>query len=554
MTTALVIAFALAAVGTAGMAADNWRRRRGDASAYLTVIAFMGFGVALMNGLNAVHVLAPSRAAAWIFPSIHAVVSGVVVSAITAMSLTLTDRSWRLSRRTVLLLAVEPALMVVSVATNPWLHLHFTAVEPTGLDGMPLPVPGPGFFANLIYQQLMIWGTMIRVLFVCWRATSRSQRTVCGKVLGSWAPPVVVGLILQALPPMIDIIPLGQAITMVYIQLVLVAAVPRQIPVAHRQVFAAITDAVTVVDRAGRILEVNPAADSLLHRLAPELPADLTGTPIIGFSALPMDERETTEQTLADVQGSGVDLHLRINPLRGRRDACIGWAVVGRDVTDVNRRRREAERTAVRLREQLQTIESLQANLAEQAVRDVLTGLHNRRYLMDQLTSEVSRASRDTPLSLAIVDLDHFKQVNDTYGHGGGDEVLVSVAQLLGTAVRPHDIVARYGGEEFVIVFSGAGADAAWSRIDSLRERLASSDITVDGHHLSVSFSAGVSELRPGDTIEDLLHQADEALYEAKRRGRNRVELAGAGVTAATPATGPATGPATEPATEPAAA
>jgi diguanylate cyclase (GGDEF)-like protein len=143
---------------------------------------------------------------------------------------------------------------------------------------------------------------------------------------------------------------------------------------------------------------------------------------------------------------------------------------------------------------------------------------------MDRLTGAVLGGRQ---VSLAIIDLDHFKQVNDTYGHTGGDAVLVQVAQLLAGAVRQDDVVARYGGEEFVVLFHGAGAEAAWSRIDALRLRLGDTPIAMPGRTVTVTFSAGVAELGSDGDIEALLRAADDALYEAKRRGRDRVELAG---------------------------
>jgi diguanylate cyclase (GGDEF)-like protein len=312
---------------------------------------------------------------------------------------------------------------------------------------------------------------------------------------------------------------------MAYVQVAWIDRLSRQMPVAHRQLFATISDAVTVVDPMGRIIDVNPAARALLHRLVPASPDDLTGMVVPEFASLAIDRDAATEQTLPDLWGSGVDLHVQSNPVRDRRDAFLGWVLVGRDLTESNRRRRKAEADAVRLREQLETIQVLQASLAEQARRDVLTGLHNRRYLMERLETDMLRAAAVTGLSLALIDLDHFKQINDRYGHAGGDAVLAHTAQLLAAAVRHDDMVARYGGEEFVVVFYGVRPELAWSRIDSLREQLARTPIDLGGRTAMVTMSAGVAGFTPGCTIEDLLWQADQAMYEAKRLGRNRVEL-----------------------------
>nr|BFE83958.1 hypothetical protein GCM10020093_065590 [Planobispora longispora] len=324
-----------------------------------------------------------------------------------------------------------------------------------------------------------------------------------------------------------DLTSVGLAVTMVIAYGALTRSLPQQqIQVALEQVFDTISDAVGVVDRSGRILNVNASARTLLRRAGlPDQVQGMSLAEIPGFGFF-LAEDAGTEQEVTDVMGRGVDLHVRTNVLRDRRDECIGWVLVARDVTEARRRRDEAEEANVRLREQLETIEALRAGLAEQAVRDPLTGLYNRRRLMEVLTEETRRATEAyTPLSLALIDVDHFKQINDTYGHGDGDTVLVQIARMLVGEVRHDDVVARYGGEEFVLVLPGATAEAAWERVDALRERIKETPVSVEGGLLSVTFSAGVATLSlEAWSPADLLRIADEALYEAKRLGRDRVE------------------------------
>jgi diguanylate cyclase (GGDEF)-like protein len=526
VVTALAIAFGLAAAGTATMAAINWRRR-GQSPAY-RVIAFVGAGVSLVNGLSLIHVMVPRPAVVSVIVSAQIVVAPIIVAGVACMSLLHSDRAWRLSRRAAVLLAVVPAVMLIVAVTNPWHHRLVTAVGPVDPQGLLMPVPGPAFWTCLAYMQLLLVGSALRVFVLRRRASSATQRRLCTHALITYLPPMAVGMLAGALPfPVIDVIPLGQALSMVYVQIAWLDRLSRHMPVAHRQLFATISDAVTVVDPMGRIIEVNPAAHALLHRLVPGSPDDLTRMVVPAFASLEMDEHAATEQTLPDVWGSGIDLHVQINPVRDRRNAFLGWVLVGRDLTESTRRRRKAEADAVRLREQLETIQVLQANLAEQARRDVLTGLHNRRYLMERLETDMLRAAAVTGLSLALIDLDHFKEINDRYGHACGDAVLAHTGQLFASAVRHDDMVARYGGEEFVIVFYGVRPETAWLRIDALREQLARTPIDLGGQTALVTMSAGVSGFTAGSSIEDLLWQADQAMYEAKRKGRNRVELHG---------------------------
>jgi diguanylate cyclase (GGDEF)-like protein len=139
---------------------------------------------------------------------------------------------------------------------------------------------------------------------------------------------------------------------------------------------------------------------------------------------------------------------------------------------------------------------------------------------------DVARAEQ-TPLSVAILDADHFKQVNDTWGHGVGDQVLQGVARALTAAVRDGDVVARYGGEEFVVLLPGVGGAAAAERGESIREAVEADALRLGGAAgpTRVTVSVGVASF-PADAagLDALLQAADHALYEAKRGGRNRVE------------------------------
>lgn len=173
--------------------------------------------------------------------------------------------------------------------------------------------------------------------------------------------------------------------------------------------------------------------------------------------------------------------------------------------------------------------------LARQADTDPLTGLKNRLGLNAAISREVARSRRhQQPLSVMFLDLDHFKAVNDTHGHPAGDQVLVGVARLLEAHVRGSDVVARWGGEEFVIVAPMTQAEGAARLGEKLRSLIAATPMGPAG---AVTASIGVAELLAGETIERLLHRADEALYRAKSGGRNRVECA---AEAADPAAVPA--------------
>ncbi|MEE4250229.1 MAG: GGDEF domain-containing protein [Alcanivoracaceae bacterium] len=160
----------------------------------------------------------------------------------------------------------------------------------------------------------------------------------------------------------------------------------------------------------------------------------------------------------------------------------------------------------------------------EMAIRDELTGLFNRRHIMEILQQQQALAdSGDYRFCLCYLDLDHFKPINDTYGHGVGDQVLRRFARLVHDSLREADYTGRLGGEEFVLVLSQTGLEEAWQVAERLRlslEKQLFNDLHPD---LRVTVSIGVSEYRMGEQIDDALNRADGCLYKAKDSGRNRV-------------------------------
>jgi diguanylate cyclase (GGDEF)-like protein len=171
----------------------------------------------------------------------------------------------------------------------------------------------------------------------------------------------------------------------------------------------------------------------------------------------------------------------------------------------------------------------LQREYRQSAMIDGLTALYNRRWLEEALPRYVNRFARDgKPLSLLVIDVDHFKHFNDTHGHPAGDAVLVAVALCLRHNVRPGDFVARYGGEEFVVILANADEWIAMTVAERLLEAVRRENVrTKDGVDLpTVTISIGAARLADGQQADGVVAAADAALYESKRAGRNRVTLA----------------------------
>ncbi len=172
-------------------------------------------------------------------------------------------------------------------------------------------------------------------------------------------------------------------------------------------------------------------------------------------------------------------------------------------------------------------IRRLEKMLFEKAVTDELTGVYNRRFLFKRFQEEFSEAIRhDKPLSVSILDIDHFKRINDTYGHNCGDFVLRKIAKEIKNSVRLEDVFGRYGGEEFLIILPFTNKQDALHQAERLRKRIAEMKIPWKGENISVTVSIGIAGIPddPASSEEELLKIADYRLYRAKEKGRNKVE------------------------------
>jgi diguanylate cyclase (GGDEF)-like protein len=182
-------------------------------------------------------------------------------------------------------------------------------------------------------------------------------------------------------------------------------------------------------------------------------------------------------------------------------------------------------RRMIELQERL--IEARDA-LAHEAMHDPLTGVLNRRAFASVLSRELSREQRHHHgLAVGVCDIDYFKQINDTHGHQTGDEVLCGLVRLIESSLRAHDVLGRRGGDEFVVLTEYAGLEGAGMLYERLRTAVAHNPIRTGAGDVSITISFGVKVWAAGETEDELLAEADRALYQAKSAGRNRVWLAG---------------------------
>jgi diguanylate cyclase (GGDEF)-like protein len=281
-----------------------------------------------------------------------------------------------------------------------------------------------------------------------------------------------------------------------------------------------------VVDFQLRLVDWNPA----LLQLIPNFPIKHgeSALQILRFLGLENNPFENIlESVNYEVEISNPELLIMdiiITPLN-RNDTFDGWLVIFDNETERRLATRALEQANKELLQKIEEIEKLQIKLREQAIRDPLTGLYNRRFFDEYFSNELIRSKRtNTPISLLMVDIDHFKSVNDRFGHDVGDQILEILGEILKSMFRASDVSCRFGGEEFLVLLPGLECDQAFNRAEDLRKHFEQATRDAEFLYSQVTISIGISNYPVhADNTRDLFRTADKALYNAKELGRNQV-------------------------------
>lgn len=435
-----------------------------------------------------------------------------------------------LTRRNVALALAVPAVTTLLAFTNEWHHWIWTSFVPSSV-GLNLIVfgHGPAFWIGAVGYSYLANLTATGLLF--WAARrfppSYHSQTIT-LLLATVAPWVASSLYLSGLNPLpgLDLTPISFAITgLLLAWSIFQFRLFDLLPVARDVLIETMSDGVLVLDEQNRVIDINPAARRLLRTTAP---ASLGQRAEEVFAAWP--HWITRFQNAHDIRTEWAldeerHVELSISPVLDRQQRPTGRLIVMRDITARKHAEAEAKRNSELLRAQLAQINALQADLREQAIRDPLTGLFNRRYLAETLHRELAQAARESkPVSVVMLDIDHFKHFNDTHGHTAGDAMLQALGQCLRTQTRLGDIACRYGGEEFVVILPRTPLAFAFKRAEQLRAAFENTLVPQAEQTLHATLSGGVAAFPDnGLNADDLLRAADTALYAAKAAGRNRV-------------------------------
>ncbi|EIK46360.1 diguanylate cyclase with PAS/PAC sensor [Cellvibrio sp. BR] len=441
-----------------------------------------------------------------------------------------------LARWKLAVLMLMPLCCWLLALTNP-VHQLFYGAATAPINNSPGAAiryaHGPLFYAAAVYVYLFMLFCIAVVIQAAVRSRGLYRRHYLAFVLVTavpWAANisyVVFGKTIFGFDPT----PFSFAFTLAaFAWLIVGVRLFDVLPVARHLLLDALLDPVLVIDTQQRVIEANPAALALANSPTAWQGCALEEWPVIGrdlqqLLALHINQQEPQLLTLADgerfyeLRASAITRATRDGPL------VLGKMLYLRDVTQRYLSELKLSEALALSEQRLKTITNLHELLREQALRDPLTGLYNRRYLDEFFALEIARARRHSrPMVLALIDLDHFKQLNDDHGHLIGDDVLKSVALFLVENVRASDVLFRIGGEEFLVILPDVDAQAAFTRLNKLCSAFAAVPMDTRKGGLSLTFSAGLA-LWPeqGDTLDELILHADAALYRAKAAGRNCV-------------------------------
>ncbi len=413
-----------------------------------------------------------------------------------------------ITKRMIAALLTIPAITVLMVATNDFHHLHYRVFEIDSAMGAPFVQQEIGTWYTI--HGIFIFGCMFAAFLLAisrWKDTAKMYRPqLFSLICGQFVPMFTAFLYLVGLtPPGIDPVPMVLWLSsLLYFWSIRSSRLFAIMPVAKDVIFNSMSDGVVVLDESHRLIEFNEPLRNMLPTLDKkmlgcdfeQLWQELTG---VSFSFTGLTSMSGNEIKLMIHQTEHI-YHVRTSVIEGAGNS-KGLLIIFTDITQ---------------------LKQLQRKLEHQAHYDELTQIYNRRAFFEYCNDQFDETKAlSEPFTVILIDIDHFKWVNDTFGHHVGDEVLVHVAKLIQLQLAGFALFARYGGEEFVGSLKGSREDGI-ALAERLRAAVETQPVLTAEGVVHVTLSIGVAEAKD-ETLHQLLHRADLALYEAKETGRNRV-------------------------------
>ncbi len=496
-----------------------WKRRKNRAG---TVLSILMLAVAWWTFVAGMEAAAVKQSAKILFSTLEYVGSGGTAVLLLMFSLYYVNRS--ISRRAFVALWVGPIINLIIVATNAWHGLVWTGFT-AGSPGSNLIIyhHGPLFFLIMAVLLCYVLAATIILVRAALSASVLRRRQTATLLVAALPPWISTFMYIWGLDPIpgLNIVPTSFAITGLVLMFVLLGSQWfNLVPFARDILIESMSDAVLVIDAKRTIVDVNPAARRLLGPLGVPIGAT-TDVMLARWPALMRICRgnNISEGEVLLEQDPPRYVDVRITPLADEVGQVSGQIVVLRDITARYHAERNLQQANRRLQAQLDEIEALKSRLQEQAVRDPLTGVFNRRFLTETLPREEARAKRSQrPITVFMTDINRFKEINDRFGHQTGDTVLQEVASLLLTQIRQGDFVVRYGGDEFLIVLpeNAAETDELKARIErALQSESRISDLV----GFPITLSMGTAHWYPNTrkSIDQVIDEADRNMYQSKQ-------------------------------------
>jgi diguanylate cyclase (GGDEF)-like protein/PAS domain S-box-containing protein len=508
-----------------------WNRRELPGGALLSFLLFAVAEWSLVAGLEA-----SFSELAWkiLFSKLEYVGSGSVSVLFLLFAARYSGRDGWLRRRWRFLVWIPPILALTLVATNELHHSVWTAFlpGPAGSNSV-IYVHGIGFYAIIAEIYLFVLAGSALLLLSAIRPIVLRRRQIA-TVLGGSLFPITAGILYtlgDSVVRGLNLVPVSFLFTgLVFVISMGVLRIFDLVPVARDALVEEMSDAILVLDSSERIVDMNPAAGSLLglgpssvgKQVGEALPIWVDLVKRVDCTAESHIELALEEEPLRYVD-------VRVSPLRSPTRLKSGCLIVFRDITQRHDAEMSLQLANRRLEDHVERIEALQLRLQEQAIRDSLTSLFNRRYLDEVFPRELERAEQaGKPLCVILFDIDHFKKTNDRFGHEEGDRLLSALGSILRSRTRPRDVACRYGGEEFLVILPETELEAAKARCREIRRAFTDLMHEATGEE-AASLSAGIAVFpEHGRTQDALIRSADEALYAAKNAGRDRMRIAAA--------------------------
>jgi diguanylate cyclase (GGDEF)-like protein/PAS domain S-box-containing protein len=489
------------------------------------------FSMTIWSGSYSLQWLPVSQSLKFLTPNITYLGVVAVPSLFLVFALNFSNHEEWSNRRLLWALFLEPILTLILIWTNNSHHLVFHSigfVNQNNTTWLKLE-QGPWYTVNLVYSYIVILAGLAVLIYGMMRSSPllrNHYRIILFASLIPWGLNILSEYTVGT--GNFDLTPIAFGFSgILFTYSVIRNSFMNVIPVARSRIIESMSDGVLVLDTQNRIVDINPAMEKFLSRK----PASFLGQSASEVPEIWMVHNDTlmsgqetrTELRLPNAPSRYLDL--QITPLYDDFQRLNGRLMVFRDITDRKQTEKRLRSVNDRLQSQLIEIGTLQSKLRSQAIRDPLTDLFNRRYLDETFDRELARAAREGyPVCVIMLDIDHFKKVNDTYGHEAGDFILKALAETLSARNRRGDFVCRFGGEEFVVVMPNMEMDTAFKRAEELRTALNSLHVPYGRFNLTITISMGIASYPSnGGDRETVLRAADRAMYAAKRAGRDHI-------------------------------